>query len=55
MTPWLNRFIDDRSGATSIEYGLIAFFMSIALVYGATRIGQTLYSNYYAPISAGLK
>lgn len=30
------RFLKDKSGVTAIEYGLIAGFLSLALVAGAT-------------------
>jgi len=32
----LKRFLTDRSGATAIEYGLIATLISIAILGGAT-------------------
>ena len=39
------RFIKDKSGATAIEYGLIAALIAIAIIGGArllgTRIGAT--------------
>ena len=31
------RFLKDKSGVTAIEYGLIAGFLSLALVAGATQ------------------
>jgi pilus assembly protein Flp/PilA len=36
------RFFADESGATSIEYALIASIVSISIVAGATLIGATL-------------
>ena len=35
-------FFKDESGATAIEYGLIAALISIAIVLGATSAGTTL-------------
>ncbi len=36
------RFIEDRSGATAIEYGLIAALIAAALVSGMTVIGGAI-------------
>ncbi len=36
------RFLKDKSGATAIEYGLIAAFLSLAVVAGATQAGPAL-------------
>lgn len=38
MVPLLRRFWNDRSGATAIEYGLIASFVSTALIAGLTLL-----------------
>ena len=35
----LLRFVRDRSGATVIEYGLIAALLATAIVGGATTLG----------------
>ena len=36
------RFVEDRSGATAIEYGLIAALIGAALVSGMTVIGGAI-------------
>ncbi|WEX88622.1 Flp family type IVb pilin [Sinorhizobium garamanticum] len=36
------RLMKDESGATAIEYGLIAALISVALITGATSLGGTL-------------
>ena len=36
------RFAQDESGATAIEYGLIATLISVAIITGATLLGGTL-------------
>ena len=36
----LKRFAKDESGATAIEYGLIAGLVSVALITGATTLGN---------------
>ncbi|WP_375450141.1 Flp family type IVb pilin [uncultured Devosia sp.] len=36
------RFAQDESGATAIEYGLIAALISVALIAAATLVGGNL-------------
>ncbi len=36
------RFVNDESGATAIEYGLIAALISVMLIAGATMVGGQL-------------
>ncbi|MBC7281735.1 Flp family type IVb pilin [Hoeflea sp.] len=50
MKNLLNRFVNDESGATAIEYGLIAALISVALITGATTLGNTL-SNQFNSLS----
>jgi pilus assembly protein Flp/PilA len=45
-------FIDDASGATAIEYGLIAGFLSIVIVVGVSIIGTSLESTFVSVASA---
>ena len=40
------RFVQDESGATAIEYGLIAALISVALITGATTLGNTLNDQF---------
>jgi pilus assembly protein Flp/PilA len=42
MTKLVSRFLKDESGATAIEYGLIAALISVALITGATTLGNRL-------------
>ena len=42
MAKIFRRLKRDDSGATAIEYGLIAVLVSAALIAGATTIGNTL-------------
>ena len=42
MKSLLYRFIEDRSGATAIEYGIIAALIVTALISGATVLGEAL-------------
>jgi len=42
MTKFVSRFIKDESGATAIEYGLIAALMAIAVITALTAFGPKL-------------
>ncbi|MFC6446072.1 Flp family type IVb pilin [Shinella zoogloeoides] len=42
MTKIFARLLKDESGATAIEYGLIAALISVALITGATALGGSL-------------
>jgi len=42
MTNILARFIKDESGATAIEYGLIAALIALAIMVGAGAVGNSL-------------
>ncbi|QCL95147.1 Flp family type IVb pilin [Agrobacterium tumefaciens] len=42
MTKIFARFLKDESGATAIEYGLIAALISVAMIGGATAVGTQL-------------
>jgi len=46
MQNLVTRFIKDESGATAIEYGLIAALISVALIAGAKAIGTGLDSKF---------
>ncbi len=46
MTNIFARFLKDESGATAIEYGLIAALISVAIIGGASTIGSKLKSTF---------
>lgn len=46
MTARFRTFLADESGATAIEYGLIASLIAIAIIAGATALGTTLNSSF---------
>lgn len=46
MTKLFARFIKDESGATAIEYGLIAALIAVALITGATQLGSALNKTF---------
>ena len=46
MTKIFARFFKDESGATAIEYGLIAALISVALITGASALGSSLNGTF---------
>ncbi len=42
MTNLLNRFVKDDSGATAIEYGLIAALIAVVIISALRTIGSNL-------------
>lgn len=49
----LSRFMNDESGATAIEYGLIAALISVGIIAAATTLGNGL-SNLFSGIGGKL-
>lgn len=48
MSAIFARFMKDESGATAIEYGLIAALISVALITGAGALGNALNNQFNA-------
>ena len=46
MTKLLSRFYKDESGATAIEYGLIAALIALAIIAGAGALGNALNEKF---------
>ena len=46
MSSFLKRFQSDVSGATAIEYALIAGIISLSVIGGATAIGERLFDIF---------
>ena len=46
MTKLLHRFVKDESGATAIEYGLIAALVSVVIIGALTALGGALDSIF---------
>ena len=46
MKNLMTRYINDESGATAIEYGLIAALIGVALIVGARAIGTSLNAKF---------
>lgn len=50
----LRKFLADESGATAIEYGLLAACISLAIISGVNGVGKQL-STKFASISTSLR
>ncbi len=46
MTKLLSHFAKDQSGATAIEYSLIASLIALAIILGAGYVGTTLDTKF---------
>jgi pilus assembly protein Flp/PilA len=43
---WLKRFMSDQSGATAIEYAIIAAGISVAIAAAVTSLGSQVQNKY---------
>jgi pilus assembly protein Flp/PilA len=50
----ISRFVRDESGATAIEYGLIATLIALAIIATVTTVGTSL-SAKFAAVTTALK
>jgi pilus assembly protein Flp/PilA len=53
MSKFVTRFLKDESGATAIEYGLIAALIAVVLVGALSAVGGSL-SNAFNKISTSV-
>jgi pilus assembly protein Flp/PilA len=42
----ISRFFRDESGATAIEYGLIAALIAVVIITGVTAVGTSLNATF---------
>ncbi len=54
MTKLMSRFMQDQSGATAIEYGLIAAGIGVAIVTVVGEVGTEL-TNMFGTVKTGLQ
>ncbi len=54
VTNLIKRFITDETGATAIEYGLIAAGISLAIIAAVNGLGSTL-KGKFTSINTSLK
>ena len=46
MTKFVSRFMADESGATAIEYGLIAALIAVVLITALSTLGGSLKAKF---------
>ena len=46
MSKFATRFIKDESGATAIEYGLIAALIAVVIIGAVTTVGTNLKATF---------
>jgi pilus assembly protein Flp/PilA len=46
MTDLVRRFAKDESGATAIEYGLIAALIAVAIIAGGRTLGRDIGNKF---------
>jgi pilus assembly protein Flp/PilA len=46
MSKFVSRFMNDESGATAIEYGLIAALIAVVLVTAVSMVGKKLGNTF---------
>ena len=46
MQNLFTRFIEDESGATAIEYGLIAALIAVGMIVGAQAVGKKVNAKF---------
>ncbi|ACA16845.1 Flp/Fap pilin component [Methylobacterium sp. 4-46] len=54
MKTMLKRFAKDESGATAIEYGLLATLIAVALITAAQSVGSNL-NSMFQKVAGNLK
>lgn len=46
MQNLFTKFVNDESGATAIEYGLIAALIAVGMIVGAGAVGNSIDSKF---------
>jgi len=46
MTRFVSQFMSDDSGATAIEYGLIAALIAVVIISAVTALGTTIKGKF---------
>jgi pilus assembly protein Flp/PilA len=52
MSKLISRFVRDESGATAIEYGLIAALIAVVIITALTSIGTNLNAKFTSVATA---
>jgi pilus assembly protein Flp/PilA len=53
MRPALKNFVRDESGATAIEYAIIAGLIFLVIIVGVTKVGTAL-TNTFTEVSTNI-
>jgi len=51
MTKFVSKFMSDESGATAIEYGLIAALIAVVIISAVTALGSTIKTKFNAVVT----
>ena len=54
MTQFITKFAKDESGATAIEYGLIAALIAVVIISAVTALGTKI-SDKFTAVTTGMK
>ena len=46
MSKFVTKFLNDESGATAIEYGLIAALIAVVIITAVTALGSTIKTKF---------
>ena len=52
MTKFVSRFAKDESGATAIEYGLIAALIAVVIISAVTALGTSITAKFTEIVTA---
>jgi pilus assembly protein Flp/PilA len=52
MSRFVTRFLNDESGATAIEYGLIAALIAVVIIGAVTSVGSKVQSTFTSVAAA---
>ncbi|PZO03603.1 MAG: Flp family type IVb pilin [Alphaproteobacteria bacterium] len=53
MTKFISKFVSDESGATAIEYGLIAALIAVVIIGAVTLLGTRI-SGAFGKVSTAI-
>ena len=52
MQKFFSRFVNDESGATAVEYGLIAALIAVVVIGAVTALGTSISAKFQAIATA---
>ena len=52
MTKFISKFVQDESGATAIEYGLIAALIAVVIISAVTALGTSITAKFTTIVEA---